>query len=89
MYYVHILKSKLDNSLYKGSTNNLKERLAEHNSGSARYTSTKKPYQLVWYCAFPTKTQALKFEKYLKHGSGHAFAKKHLLPVLRSFSEAV
>lgn len=79
MYFVYILKSKKDGSLYKGSTENLKQRIDDHNNGSAIYSSTKKPYKLVWYCAFPTKTQALQFEKYLKHGSGHAFAKRHLL----------
>ena len=79
MYFVYILKSKKDGSLYKGSTENLKQRIDNHNRGSAKYSSTKKPYKLVWYCAFSTKTQALQFEKYLKHGSGHTFTKRHLL----------
>jgi putative endonuclease len=32
----------------------------------------------MWYCAFPDKYKALEFEKYLKSGSGRAFAKKRL-----------
>ncbi len=79
MYYVYILKSLKDESLYFGSTENLKKRLNEHNTGKSIYSTTKKPYKLIWYCAFPNKTQALIFEKYLKHGSGHAFSKKHLV----------
>ena len=79
MYYVYILKSLKDESLYFGSTENLKKRLNEHNTGKSIYSTTKKPYKLIWYCAFQNKTQALIFEKYLKHGSGHAFAKKHLV----------
>lgn len=79
MYYVYILKSQKDGSLYKGFTEDLKQRLAAHNSGSTKYSSTKRPYDLIWYCAFPSKQQALQFERYLKHGSGHAFVKKHLL----------
>lgn len=78
MHYVYILKSQKDETLYKGTTLDLKRRLREHNSGASEYSDAKRPYSLVWYCAFPNKTKALIFEKYLKHGSGHAFAKKHL-----------
>ncbi|OIO48812.1 MAG: excinuclease ABC subunit C [Parcubacteria group bacterium CG1_02_42_13] len=79
MYYVYVIKSERDGSYYKGVTENLKQRFQDHNTGSTRYSSSKRPYKLVWFCAFPNKTKALKFEKYLKHGSGHAFTKKHLL----------
>ncbi|MDO8183507.1 MAG: GIY-YIG nuclease family protein [bacterium] len=79
MHYVYILKGKKDSSHYVGITEDLKKRIQDHNSGSARYSKTKKPFSLVWYCAFLNKTKALQFEKYLKHGSGHAFANKHLI----------
>ncbi|MBI2454388.1 MAG: GIY-YIG nuclease family protein [Parcubacteria group bacterium] len=79
MYYVYILKSEKDDSLYKGVTINLKKRLTEHNSGSPIYSSTKKPFKLIWYCAFTDKLRAYRFERYLKRGSGHAFTKKHLI----------
>lgn len=69
----------MDGSLYIGSTENIKRRFIEHNNGSSKYSSTKRPYKLIWYCTFPNKTKALIFEKYLKHGSGHAFTKKHLI----------
>jgi putative endonuclease len=79
MHYVYILKSQKDNSLYIGSTENVKNRLKEHNRGESTYSKTKKPFSLVWFCIFPNKQKALAFEKYLKHGSGHAFTKKHLI----------
>lgn len=79
MHFVYILESTKDKSHYVGSTENVAQRLADHNSGKAKYTSSKLPFVLKWFCAFPNKVQALTFEKYLKHGSGHAFAKKHLL----------
>jgi putative endonuclease len=79
MYHVYILKSLKDESLYIGSSENVKKRLAEHSSGATKYSSTKRPYVLKWFCTFPTKQQALKFEKYLKQGSGFAFARKRLL----------
>ena len=63
---------------YIGATEDLKRRIPEHNAGKSRHTSKFKPWQLVWYCAFPDKYKALAFEKYLKSHSGRAFAKKRL-----------
>ncbi len=79
MFYVYILQSKKDLSYYTGITEDLKKRIIEHNSGSAKYSKTKRPYKIVWYCCFLEKAKALDFEKYLKHGSGFAFSKKHLI----------
>jgi putative endonuclease len=79
MFFVYILKSLKDNSYYVGETADIRKRLSEHNNGSAHYSATKRPYILVWYCAFPSKTSALIFERYLKSGSGFAFRNKHLL----------
>jgi len=79
VYFVYILESQKDQSLYVGSTEDVKKRLAEHNSGKSKYSSAKIPYVLKWFCAFPNKQQALKFEKYLKQGSGFAFTRKHLI----------
>ena len=79
MYYVYIIQSKKDKSYYTGLTENLKRRLTEHNQGSVRFTLSKRPYMLVWYSAFLSKEKALEFEKYLKVGSGFAFARKRLL----------
>ncbi|MBU2101188.1 GIY-YIG nuclease family protein [Patescibacteria group bacterium] len=79
MYFVYILQSSKDKSYYIGTTEDVARRLLEHNGGSARYSSSKRPYVLVWYCAFPNKNKALIFEKYLKQGSGFAFRNKHLL----------
>ena len=79
MFYVYILQSQKDNSRYFGTSIDLKRRLAEHNSGNAKYSDSKRPYKLIWYCAFTEKTKAYNFEKYLKSSSGHAFANKRLI----------
>jgi len=79
MYYVYIIQSRKDNSYYVGSTSDLKKRLSEHYRGNVKYTSAKIPYKLVWYCVFQNKKKALDFEKYLKQGSGFAFARKRLM----------
>lgn len=79
MYYVYILQSRKDKSYYTGFTENLKQRLKEHNYGTADYSKSKTPFELIWFCTFKDKKKAPDFEKYLKQGSGFAFAKKRLV----------
>jgi putative endonuclease len=63
---------------YVGITTDLKQRLAEHNSGKSPHTAQFKPWRLVAYVAFSNEQTANEFERYLKSGSGHAFASRHL-----------
>lgn len=63
---------------YIGITSNLKQRITEHNAGKSPHTSKYRPWKLVVCIAFSDEQKALEFEKYLKAGSGHAFANKHL-----------
>lgn len=79
MYYTYILQSLLDGSYYTGYTEDLKKRLIKHNKGEVIFSAKKKPWRLAWYCAFLEKEKAVAFEKYLKQGSGFAFARKHFL----------
>jgi putative endonuclease len=79
VYYTYILQSLKDGSFYTGSTHDPKERVLKHNNGEVIYTAKKKPWKIVWYCAFTTKKKAVDFEMYLKQGSGFAFARKHLI----------
>lgn len=77
MYYVYFLKSQNNLSkTYIGYTTNLKQRLQTHNSGGSIYTKQDRPWRVVTYIAFDSEEKALAFEKYIKIGSGYAFAKK-------------
>lgn len=58
MYYVYILKSKIDNELYIGSTNDLKRRLSEHNAGKVMSTKARVPFNLIYYEAFKAESDA-------------------------------
>lgn len=78
MYYVYLLKLSNDD-YYAGSTQDLKQRVADHQEGKNISTKQFRPVKLIYYCAFTTKTQAIKFEMYLKTGSGKAFRNKHFL----------
>ncbi|MEK7131222.1 MAG: GIY-YIG nuclease family protein [Patescibacteria group bacterium] len=79
MYYVYILKSGKDGSLYTGLTVNIDKRLVEHNAGLSAYTKSKLPWYMVWHCVFGDKHKAALFEKYLKTASGIAFLRKRLI----------
>ena len=74
-YYVYILELS-DKSNYIGSTPNLENRFKEHIAGECLSTKSKRPCKITWYCCFNDKLKALRFEKYLKSGSGRAFRHK-------------
>jgi len=77
--WVYVLRSISDpDSYYTGLTADLKARLAAHNSGRCRHTTRFRPWRLDLAIGFGDAPRAVKFEKYLKSGSGVAFAKRHL-----------
>jgi len=76
MFYAYILKSLKDGSLYKGQTDNLENRLREHNSGKSSYTSGRVPWKVVYYEEFVSREEALKREKYFKSAAGRRFIRK-------------
>ncbi|MCK4677068.1 MAG: GIY-YIG nuclease family protein [Bacteroidales bacterium] len=73
IYYVYILQSAFDGSFYIGFTHDLQGRLFEHNHGSTRYTSHKRPWKLVYKEKYVSKTAAIKREKFLKKQKNHDF----------------
>ena len=79
MFYVYLIGSVSSNEQrYVGVTSDLKRRLQEHNAGQSFHTAKFKPWRLVTYVAFSDRAKADSFERYLKSGSGHAFANKRL-----------
>jgi len=77
MYYVYLIQSiNFPDQRYIGYTTNLKERLKKHNCAGYKHTTRYKPWKLVLCLIFADKERAKDFERYLKSGSGNAFAKK-------------
>ncbi|MBK9150782.1 MAG: GIY-YIG nuclease family protein [Saprospiraceae bacterium] len=66
MYYVYIIYSSGTDRYYKGITQNVEKRVAEHNKGLSRYTKDKGPWELVYSKAAGDKSSALIEEKRLK-----------------------
>jgi predicted GIY-YIG superfamily endonuclease len=78
MIYVYILQSVEESDRhYVGIARDLKSRLKQHNAGEVFHTAKFKPWRIKNYMAFDDEQKAHAFERYLKSGSGRAFAKKH------------
>ena len=77
-YYVYILVSQVDPERhYTGYTEDVKQRLDEHNAGKLPNTKRYRPWRVSSAHAFCDKSRALAFELYLKSGSGREFARRH------------
>jgi predicted GIY-YIG superfamily endonuclease len=79
MTYVYLLESAaFPDQVYIGHTGDLRARLADHNAGKSPHTAKYKPWRLLTYLAFSDQAKAIAFERYLRTGSGRAFANKRL-----------
>jgi len=78
-YFVYILLSQKDSSLYVGLTHDIKKRFGEHQNGLGKFTKGHLPYKLVFVSMFSDKFIAARFERYLKSASGKAFIRKRLI----------
>jgi len=66
MFYVYVLKSAKDKKLYMGSTNDLKRRLLEHNTGKVASTKGRAPFHVRYYEAYESEDDARAREASLK-----------------------
>ncbi|MDO8496310.1 MAG: GIY-YIG nuclease family protein [bacterium] len=72
MFYFYVLKSTKDNELYFGYTEDLKNRLSQHNSGKVPSTRLKKPLILIYYEAYRSQSDA-KHREYSIKLRGNAY----------------
>jgi predicted GIY-YIG superfamily endonuclease len=82
MQHVYILQSlEPPERHYVGCTDDVPKRLERHNAGrstsQSRHTDMHGPWKLVVQIGFEERSKAFAFERYLKSGSGRAFAKRH------------
>lgn len=77
-YFVYVIKSK-EGFIYKGMTEDLNNRLVEHNNKILSFwTKRGTGWRLVYKEEFDKKTEALKREKWLKTGVGREFLERIL-----------
>lgn len=73
--YVYVLKSKYNDRIYIGSTEDVNARLKQHNRGDNKSTQGYRPWILLRAEAYQGKTIALKLERFLKSGRGREVLK--------------
>ncbi|MCB0736164.1 MAG: GIY-YIG nuclease family protein [Bacteroidetes bacterium] len=84
MHYTYILYSFGLDRFYKGSTQNMAERLKYHNGGYEKSTKSGVPWQLMWVAEKPNKSEAQKLEFKLKNLSRH-----RLIDFMNKYSESI
>ena len=82
-YFVYLLENNFDKGWYIGFTTDLKQRVADHNSGKGgRTTRIKKNWKIIYFEGYRIKKDATGREKFLKSGSGRRYLKKQLVNYL-------
>ncbi|MBI2515047.1 GIY-YIG nuclease family protein [Candidatus Wolfebacteria bacterium] len=79
MYYVYILQSLKDNRTYVGYTQNITNRLHQHNNGEVRATANRQPFKLLYLEECQNLIEAKSRENYWKSGGGRRKLKKYFL----------
>jgi predicted GIY-YIG superfamily endonuclease len=79
------IQNKLDRlgeppQLYAGLSSDMDGRLADHKAGHCPHTASRRPWCFHVAIEFPDNDRAVRVERYLKSGSGRAFAKRHFEP---------
>jgi len=71
VFFVYIIQSVKDNSLYIGHTQDLTNRLEQHNDRDRRtYTAKRGPWRLLHYEEHQTRALAMQRERFLKSHAG-------------------
>lgn len=83
MYYVYLLQSLKNESLYIGCTSGLKKRILEHNQKQSYHTKKYSPWKLIYFEGYISKNDAYSREKKLKlHKQGLRRLKERLCDTL-------
>ena len=77
-YYTYVLISNKNKEFYTGTTNNINQRVEQHNKGLVMSTKYKRPLNLIYFEACLNKNDAYRREKYLKSGMGKRYLKNRL-----------
>ena len=77
--FVYVLRN-LENppKYYTGLTSDVTRRCAEHNAGKCIHSAKHRSWSVDVVIEFADERRAVAFERYLKSGSGVAFAQRHL-----------
>ena len=78
MYFTYVLYSLKNGDLYIGSTENVEKRIVLHNKRRVRSTKPYRPWKLLEYRKFETRSEAMQIERLLKsHQQKEILRKKY------------
>ncbi|MDO8499399.1 MAG: GIY-YIG nuclease family protein [bacterium] len=86
MFTVYILYSEKLQRRYIGSTDDIKRRFKEHNSGKVSFSSKGVPWKIIYLEMFTNKKDAQNEERFLKTGKGRDRMKYLLQNTLGRFA---
>ena len=72
-YTAYILFSEKLQQYYTGSSSDLTQRLADHNSGLSKHTRNGRPWLLIYFKECADKTSAIKLENKIKKRSAKRY----------------
>ncbi len=76
-FYVYVIQGK-DRNQYSGYTENLVERLREHNRGLNPSTKPFRPWKVIYYEACLSESDAKRRERYLKTTQGRRLLQRRI-----------
>jgi putative endonuclease len=83
-YYVYLLRNKNKNFFYVGYSENLTQRIKDHNDGRSKSTKEYVPLELIHYEAYSNKKDAKRRELYLKTSKGRTTIRTMISEMLKS-----
>lgn len=78
MFYTYVIESKKSERWYTGSTDDLRKRFNQHDTGKSTWNKHAMPWRLIYYEACLDERDARSRERYLKSGMGKRYLKKKL-----------
>jgi putative endonuclease len=78
-YFVYIVFSQSCGKYYTGHTQDLDNRLREHNDGEGNFTSKCLPWMIIWSSMAPSRGEAMKLENKIKKRGAKRFLQDNFI----------
>ena len=76
IFYTYVIESE-EGFRYTGHTSDLERRLIEHNTQLCKSTKRGNNWRYIYTKEFPTRSEAMKHEKYLKSSAGRRYLNRY------------
>ena len=76
MFSTYILFSDKLNNYYVGQTEDLIQRMVDHNAGRSKFTKSGRPWELVYHVEFQTRSEAIFLEARIKRRGINRYLKE-------------